>query len=58
MQSPLPAPFTKLLEFNFTLDLFAVFGRPVINPLTLTTGKFDQMVLGHRPLAYYLIKKK
>ncbi len=41
----LPAPIAVFFEVNFALDLFAIAGRKVVDPLTLRAGEFYQMIL-------------
>jgi hypothetical protein len=41
MKSIFLAPFTKLLELNFALNLLLILSGPVIGSLAGFTGQFD-----------------
>jgi hypothetical protein len=40
-----PAPFAVLFKLNFTLHQFFIFGAPVVYPLALLAGEFNQSLL-------------
>ncbi len=45
MHSVLPAPFTVLFEFNFTLNKLPILSAPVISALTIFARKFYKLIL-------------
>jgi len=47
MNNIFPAPFAKLLELDFALDLFFVLSAPVIDTFTIRAGKFYEFILRH-----------
>lgn len=49
------APLAPLLKLDLALDELLVFGRPIVNTLTLGAGEADESVLRHNANNYNLL---
>ena len=47
MHGVLPAPTAKFLELDFALNFPFILARPIIDPLTHTALKFNEIWLWH-----------
>ena len=54
MDSLCAAPLAPLLKLDLALDELLVFGRPIVNTLTLGAGEADESILRHNANYYNL----